>query len=302
MNIFTKKKTIAVHSGTFHSDDVFACATLSILLEGNITIIRTRDESIIKDADYVVDVGGEYDPERNRFDHHQIGGAGARSNGIPYASFGLVWKHFGEILCGSRAAAEKIDASIVAPIDGPDNGVAVYTPAFPDVGVFGIHNVVASFIPTWKEKDMDVDAQFEKAVVLAKQLLEREIKRANDAVEATVKVEEAYETAHDKRLLVLDENYPYGDVVRVHPEVLFVVSPTGAEGNWGIKAVKETEQSFKNRKDLPAPWAGLRDAELQKVTGVPEAIFCHTKLFLAVARTKKSALALAGLALNRNIY
>jgi len=48
---------------------------------------------------------------------------------------------------------------------------------------------------------------------------------------------------------------------------------------------------------LPAEWAGLRDAELARVTGVADAVFCHRNRFMAVARTKEGAVALAKLAL-----
>ena len=63
-----KKKTIVVHSGNFHPDDIFAVAVLRIVLEDKykIKIIRTRDEEIINKADYVVDVGMVYDKEKNR--------------------------------------------------------------------------------------------------------------------------------------------------------------------------------------------------------------------------------------------
>ena len=36
-------------------------------------IIRSRDPAVIDSADIVVDVGGTYEPEKNRFDHHQRG-------------------------------------------------------------------------------------------------------------------------------------------------------------------------------------------------------------------------------------
>ena len=55
---------------------------------------------------------------------------------------------------------------------------------------------------------------------------------------------------------------------------------------------------FEDRMKLPAAWAGLRDEELAKVTGVPDAVFCHRALFLAVAKSKEGALALAKLALS----
>ena len=62
MSFFSKKKIVVTHNGTFHADDIFSAATLSILLDGKIKIIRTRDAEIISKADYVFDVGGEYDP------------------------------------------------------------------------------------------------------------------------------------------------------------------------------------------------------------------------------------------------
>lgn len=34
-------------------------------------IIRTRDPAQLAECDVVVDVGGEFDPKRHRYDHHQ---------------------------------------------------------------------------------------------------------------------------------------------------------------------------------------------------------------------------------------
>lgn len=41
-------------------------------------IIRTRDPAKLADCDIVVDVGGEFDPKRHRYDHHQRYGAGRK--------------------------------------------------------------------------------------------------------------------------------------------------------------------------------------------------------------------------------
>ena len=110
-----KQMRIVTHSGGFHADDAFAVAALLLYREktaGIAEVVRTRDPAVIAGGDFVVDVGGEYDEARNRFDHHQPGGAGVRPNGVPYASFGLVWKKFGAALSGSVAIAERIDARI----------------------------------------------------------------------------------------------------------------------------------------------------------------------------------------------
>lgn len=296
-SFFKKSKTVVTHDGSFHTDDVFACATLE-LVYGKIKVIRTRDAEYIATADIVVDVGGEYDPSRNRFDHHQIGGAGVRENGIPYASFGLVWKEYGARVSGSLEIATKIDQMLVQPIDGPDNGVDVCKSVYDNISTYGIHSIISANLPTWKEKNVDIDMQFAKAVTFAKELLAREIKRAHDTLEARVSVEAAYTNAPDKRLIVLDASYPWGEILAAYPEPLYVVSPRDNERGWGIKCVRKGQFSFENRKDLPEAWAGLRDTELAALTGVPDAIFCHRNCFLAAAKSREGALRLAELALN----
>jgi hypothetical protein len=37
------------------------------------SIVRSRDAEVLKDCDVVIDVGGVYEPENDRFDHHQRG-------------------------------------------------------------------------------------------------------------------------------------------------------------------------------------------------------------------------------------
>jgi len=88
-------KIIAVHNGEFHTDDVFAVAILKLIYP-NLIAIRTRDKDKLKEVDARVDVGFKYDPSSGDYDHHQKEGAGKRKNGVPYASAGLIWKHFGK--------------------------------------------------------------------------------------------------------------------------------------------------------------------------------------------------------------
>src|SRR4051812_16043506 len=119
---------IITHSGNFHPDDVCAVAVL-LLLYPDAEVVRTRDEKIItgKDKeDIVLDVGQRYEPENLYFDHHQEGGVPKRKNGIPYASFGLIWKHFGSQLSGSERAANTIEEKLVWPVDSDDSGLDTY--------------------------------------------------------------------------------------------------------------------------------------------------------------------------------
>lgn len=35
-------------------------------------LVRSRDPNLLSKCDVLVDVGGEFDPDRLRFDHHQV--------------------------------------------------------------------------------------------------------------------------------------------------------------------------------------------------------------------------------------
>jgi uncharacterized UPF0160 family protein len=293
MSLFQKKKILVTHNATFHADDIFATATLSLLNDGAVKVIRTRDEEWFKNGDYVYDVGGVYDPLINRFDHHQKGGAGKRENGIPYAAFGLVWKTYGETVCGSLEVAVKLDEELVQAIDAHDNGLALFD-VTGAVGPYLIENVFSAFRPSWKEPE-EFDAPFLELVEFAKKFLARKIKKERDALEARTFVKKAYEEAKDKRLIVLDGGYPFGDILMEYPEPLYVVWPR--MNVWRVGCIAKQKNSFENRKSLPEAWAGLKDEDMAKASGVPDATFCHNGRFLAVAKTKEGALALARLAL-----
>ncbi|MBX9635783.1 MAG: MYG1 family protein, partial [Magnetospirillum sp.] len=85
---------VATHSGTFHADDVFAYAILKAATGGQLELARTRDGEVLAQADVVFDVGGTYDPQARRYDHH-MRDKPLRADGAPYSSAGLVWRDFG---------------------------------------------------------------------------------------------------------------------------------------------------------------------------------------------------------------
>ncbi|KKT25020.1 MAG: hypothetical protein UW07_C0004G0019 [Candidatus Nomurabacteria bacterium GW2011_GWF2_43_8] len=293
-----KDKKLVTHDGSFHSDDVFACAALCLLLEKKgekFKIIRTRDEKIIQTGDYVFDVGGIYDEKTNRFDHHQPGGAGRRDNGIEYSSFGLVCKKFGADICGSEQASELLSKKLVFPIDAFDNGFDLVENKH-DVSPYFIQHIFFAMEPTWRENNLDKNKIFLRCVNMAKEILSREMVQSQDTVLAEESIATIYKNTKDKRIIVLDKNYPFEYILYNFPEPLFAIYPRKADNTWGVKAVRNNPKTFINRKNLPKAWAGLRDGELQKITGVEDAIFCHRGLFMAVAKTEKGAVKLAQIA------
>lgn len=289
-------KKIVTHSGNFHTDEVFACAVLSLLNSGNIEIVRSRDKEDWAKGDYVVDVGGEYDPSRGRFDHHQEGGAGVRPNGIPYSSFGLVWKEFGEKISGSSYVARIIDERIAQPVDAGDNGFETFG-VRGEVAPYLLQDAISAFRPGWNEPRTE-DEGFFDAIPFAEKILAREIARAKTEEEGKRHAESAYANSEDKRIIILEDHYPWYEALGTKPEPLFVVKPDrGDMGKWKIEAVRSDVHSFKNRKDLPREWAGKVGEELAKISGVSDALFCHNKLFIAVAGSKEGAMMLAKLAI-----
>ncbi|MFH1366020.1 MAG: MYG1 family protein [Patescibacteria group bacterium] len=298
--MINRNKKLITHNGSFHADDIFACATISLMLEKagqGFEIFRTRDSEIINSGDYVFDVGGIYDEQNNKFDHHQKGGAGSRANKIEYSSFGLVWKKFGAGLSGSEKVAEMVDRKLVSPIDAGDNGINLYKNNFEKVLPYTVDDVFSIFFGTALE-DLNKDEQFLKAVIWAEEILKREIKKNNDQIEITRIIQGFYKNSLDKRLVIIDKpkvsRYEILDALQDFPEPLFVVY--GDNEDWGVLAIRKEVNSFENKKNFPKTWGGLRDEELQKITGVSDAVFCHRGLFMVVAKTKEGAIKLAQIA------
>ncbi|HUC96480.1 MAG TPA: MYG1 family protein [Candidatus Saccharimonadales bacterium] len=292
---------VAIHSGKFHSDEAFAIATLKML--GDVDYVRTRDESVMKTCDMRIDVGRKYDSSTGDFDHHQPEGAGKRQNGIPYAAFGLIWKHFGEKVCESRKVADMVDSQLVQVLDAIDSGFDLFEPKIEGVYPFGIDRVFENMMPSWKSNPSphDIDEAFKPAIELASQILKRAIYKTRDQISADDYVRNAIKDAVDERLIILDQYAPWEEIViKEAPKALFVALPAWPSPNddWVLKAIGVDLGSFENRKKLPASWAGKIESELAEVTGVEDAKFCHTKCFMAIAKSKKGCLALAELALD----
>lgn len=284
-------KTIATHNGKFHADDVFSIAALRHIFP-TFNLIRTRDLEVISKADIVIDVGGEYDADAGRFDHHQRGGAGERANGIPYSSFGLIWQKYGLALCqGNQEIADAVDAGLVSTIDAVDcghvEGVAE--------GI-SLSQTISMYNPTWEE-DSDLDACFDEAVAFASRILTRFIASAAGGINAKDIVAKAIDNAADPRVIVLEQYTPWKtSVLNLAPEALFMVYPSQS-GKWIIQAVPVELGSFEDRKSLPKPWAGLSEQAFKDITGLDDAMFCHNGLFIAGAESFESTMKMAVMAL-----
>ena len=291
------KADLITHSGNFHADEVFATVVLSKLIDKeNITLCRisaiTQNEKGI-----VYDIGyGEYD-------HHQPGGNGERLNGVKYAAFGLIWKAFGKEYLKSINATniddvwEAIDKKLVQNVDSIDNGQLKISTQF-DFEVITLSNVISMYNSNWDDENENQDEQFLKALDLANNIFERIVKNAISKMNAKEKIEMSIKKSKN-HILVLDEFMPWKEFLLESEngkDILFAVFPSN-RGGYNVYAVPKELGSFESRKLFPESWAGLKDEDLQKVSGVETATFCHTNRFLSVAKSKEDAIKLAEIAI-----
>lgn len=246
-------------------------------------------------------------------DHHQKGFSGARQTGVPYASAGLVWREYGARCVATLAArhtgqqlsdetaqhiAYAIDADIVQYLDLSDVGAAKNAP-----GGYGLSAVISGYNLSWLDEERlgygeRADAyrlsQFRRAMDFLIDVMANAVKYRVGAMLALEQVRKA-EVLEDGRLLYLKNSaLPWSSVVRKEmPKVLFVISHNIGEQRYMLHTVPATADTFEARADLPASWAGLRDAELALVTGVPDAGFCHNGRFIAAAKSYDGIYAMA---------
>ena len=127
---------------------------------------------INKQADLILDVGGGV------YDHHQQGGNGTRDNGVKYASAGLIWRDFGEMIvervieeADIRLTDEEIskivndiDECVIQGVDKQDNGEKPFNHLF---------RFVDSFLPNWNNEKENFDKSFEECVDVLEKILKQ---------------------------------------------------------------------------------------------------------------------------------
>jgi uncharacterized UPF0160 family protein len=295
---------IATHSGKFHADDVWAVAVLDLIFPGS-ELVRTRDPEVIAAADFAVDVGGAWDPDSGRFDHHQKGFQGARSSGVVYASAGLVWKTYGprcvsllaERRTGcsltpeqAREIAAAIDGDVVQYLDMSDTGAAKNAP-----GGYGLSAIVSGYNPGWLDEQSAGSAaaadalrlaRFRRAMEVAADIMGNGVAYRVGAMLAVQQVRQSERLEGGRVLFLENSALPWAGIVRNEmPEVQFVISHSLADQRYMIHTVPTSSDTFDARKDLPTSWAGLQGDGLAAATGVPDAVFCHNNLFIAACKS-----------------
>lgn len=276
------ERSCGTHDGTFHADEVTACALLLLFnLIDEDKIIRTRNHEILDGCEYVCDVGGVYDPSRKLFDHHQVEYQGS------FSSAGMILLHLKESEIITSHEYDFLNNSIIMGVDAHDNG---RDPQI--VGLCTYSNVVSNFTPVNHDSDPElVNDSFLRALHFAKGHLKRLWDRYQYMQSCRQIVAEAMEKGKD--CLMFNESIPWLEIFfelgGEHHPAKFLIMPSGT--HWKLRAIPPTiEERMKVRCPLPLEWAGHIEEDLKQITGIPGAIFCHKGRFISVWETKEEAI------------
>merc|ERR1711874_349789 len=283
---------------------------------------RTRDPAVLQTCSLVVDVGGEFDPARMRFDHHQKTFShtfhsldASKKWTTKLSSAGLVYFHFGREIISSvlgtssqqltEKVFDKVYENFAQEIDAIDNGISTHD----GEGRYSISTNLSSRVshlgPNWNDAQQDFDVGFYKAMELTRtEFLDRvnyfgkvwwgarDI--VNKSIQDRFKVHQSGKVLEfeqggvpwKEHLFELEkENGLSGSEVNI----LYVIY-TDQNGMWRIQCVPLRSKSFENRLSLPEAWRGVRDQDLEKVSGIEGATFVHSGGFIGGNKTREGVM------------
>ncbi|XP_052724291.1 uncharacterized protein LOC108346683 isoform X2 [Vigna angularis] len=321
-------KRVGTHNGSFHCDEALGCFMIRLTHKfNNAEIVRTRDPQVLEGLDAVLDVGGVYDPARDRYDHHQKGFEEVFGHGFStkLSSAGLVYKHFGKEIIAKELKVDDVQQdvhhiylavykSFMEAIDAIDNGINRYDTDLPPKYLNNTHlsSRVGRLNLDWTDPDQSAEKEneaFQRAMALAGSefldsvrfhvkswLPARSIVMENIAARQTVDP--------SGEILVLTKFCPWklhlfeleGEL-KIDPPIKYVLYQDERSKQWRVQSVAVSPDSFDSRKALPSQWRGLRDEELSKEAGIPGCVFVHMSGFIGGNQNFDGALAMARAAL-----
>uniref|UniRef100_A0A4W3JBW5 Myg1 exonuclease n=1 Tax=Callorhinchus milii TaxID=7868 RepID=A0A4W3JBW5_CALMI len=286
-------------------------------------IVRSRNAKLLAECDVVVDVGGEYVPERHRYDHHQRTFSESMYSLQPenpwvtkLSSAGLVFFHFGKRILSTLLGKEEGDPQLPAlynkmyenfieEIDAIDNGISQHDGESRYALTTNLSSRVGYLNPPWNEEEQDTEAGFRKAMELVgTEFLDRLQFFHKSWLPARTLVEEAirkrYEEDPSGEILVMarggcpwkEHLFNLEKELKVEKPIKFVLY-VDQSGQWRVQCVPKGLHTFQNRLSLPEEWRGVRDEALSALSGIPDCVFVHSAGFIGGNKSKAGALEMA---------
>jgi uncharacterized UPF0160 family protein len=310
-------RKIITHDGVFHTDEVMAIAMLKLCVYIE-EVIRTRDEETIKIAknneDYIVlDVGGEFNPKLNNYDHHQHSFTLSHPKSkILFSTTGLIWRDYGYALIHAivpnandhhqNLIYDRMYDDIVSVTDAYDNGnfEAGDRILAKNKSVVNIASIVPVFNPAW-EDNTNTEAHkqkenkaFDEAVNICMNIIKKYIEKAYGDLQAEEYVRKQFaKTNMYNEILVLDKFVPWKKALSEENKALgdngyrfkVAVFPNKTNTQYIVEAVKNTDGTY--RFLFPKHLRGQPKESLKALTGCDSIDFVHRTGFLAVFNDKQ---------------
>lgn len=337
LDIPASKKLIATHSGTFQADEALGVWLLRQTKEYyQSPVLRSRDKEEFGKADIVIDVGGTYDHSKKLYDHHQRGyeekfedKVKLDENGTEVktprctklSASGLVYRHYGkDVITNLYPALSEKDLDLVytkmynrfmEAIDAIDTGVEQASElVYKDCT--GLSSRVSRLNPRWNETPSpNVEDRFEMAsnmcgedfLQVLSQIVESDLPARTFVESAVLK---RFEFDSSGEIIKFESGgmpwkshlYEIEKEQKIENLIKFVLY-TDQAGMWRVQAVTVEGQAFENRLSLPEEWRGVRDEDLEKVSGIEGAKFVHAAGFIGGNKTYEGALKMAQIALTK---
>jgi uncharacterized UPF0160 family protein len=295
---------IVTHNGKIHSDEVSAVALLSSYFSNKgieVSVLRTRNSDKFLETDCLVDVGGEYDNTRYRYDHHQSDFNEIWPGfNIPLSSAGLIWKHYGKEIVEMYLSnnAEQYDhgfnysettieelvnmiyEKLIYDIDANDNGISLLQ------NNLNISDIVSAVNGNVNDDEIQ-NINFNRAVSLVGNIFDIKFR---EIINSYFNFQKDLETVSSldlsKEYLILTNNIPtiFKCLAQLDPQniVKFCIFLTN-ENEYTIKARRTNGQKY-------SPICPILSEEiLQYDIPSEEIIFVHKASFIAKTSTLSAA-------------
>lgn len=321
ISFLKERVTILTHNGKFHTDELVAICTLlsgPLIATNEVVIVRSRNSMYFDICDYVIDVGREYAPMYNRFDHHQPDFDVRYNDNTFYASAGLVFMSYGVQML-SNLLSIYTDKSILVYkelfdyvyeelhtftkyVDNLDNGQKTANVSQKTVSCT---NWISGLNPV-RMFSSSLDAEYSNNFILALISLQNWMKNyivkcaamwlSITYLDALMKTP----TVDNNPYLIIPYDLPWKELMWKRWNVLskfnFIISKdkftyTTSE-NWTIYNVPVSPEDYYTYKvTIPKELLGKHGAELEQLTGIPDLILCSGNGYFTYAKSKDAAIA-----------
>jgi uncharacterized UPF0160 family protein len=251
----------STHSTIFHADETFTTA-LFLTLNPSFTYERSLD--IPDDPSIIV-----YDKGMGKYDHHQKDNE-VRENGVPYASFGKVWRDFSKYLMiddrlMTKSEREVVERKLVQVIDSSDNGK----------GRDDYSGYISLLNPINRPEKTNVEESnemFKQAVTFAKSALGRHMDLSVEFGRQKELLTESLKDAKDGVLYLkghISAKDPMMHEILVENNIDLIIYPS-LRGGYNVQQIPISQENLAGRLPFPEQWLGKPAKDL------PEHItFCH---------------------------